>query len=88
MCFWDIAWNSGVGFGVKLKRNSDVAYQSPYSWIDVQTAGRSRGSWMYLDAPYTTSAIAYLVQIFTESAGNVSINPNGTRSHLTIMEIA
>ena len=88
MCFWDISWNGGVGFGVKLTRNTVSAYQSTYSWIDVNTSGRSRGSWMHLDSPNTTSAITYLVQIFTEGAGNVSINANGSRSHLTIMEIA
>jgi len=88
MCFWDIAWNGGVGFGVRLMRDSTVGYQSSYSWLDVQTAGRSRGSWMHLDYPETTSAITYTVRILTEGGGSVSINPNGTKSHLTIMEVA
>ena len=87
MCFWDIAWNGGVGFGIRFMRNSTVAYQSPYTWLDVQTSGRSRGSWMHLDSPDTTSKIIYNVRIMTEGGGSVPINPNGTRSHLTVMEI-
>jgi len=87
MCFWDIAWNGGVGFGIRFMRNSTVAYQSPYTWLDVQTSGRSRGSWMHLDSPDTTSNITYNVRIMTEGGGSVPINPNGTKSHMTVMEI-
>ena len=88
ICFWDIAWNGGVGFGVRLKRDATQVYQSPFTWLDVQTAGRSRGSWMYLDSPSTTSEITYLVIVSTEGGGSVSICPNTTKSHMTIMEIA
>ena len=99
LCIWTMTaaltgGGSGEGYGVQLNRsisggaNTDI-YTSSYI-ADVyqdQSSAYSRGTYIHLDSPSTTSATTYLVRVGSYNNASITINVSNNQSQLLLMEI-
>ena len=91
LCIWTVQGHilSSEGWGTRLLRGTTNVFttNTMYDIYDYGSGERTRGTYIHLDSPSTTSATTYKIQVATNGSVSIEFNEGGAQTQLILMEI-